>query len=172
METERGAQEILSISLFGCGASEVLLLTPQGVPCPDGALPFSTERELLLAFCRRVREIDPDVLTGWNVIAFDLSVLLRLSRRLGLGLEIGRGAGLTRVEPARARWGRSFASVPGRVVLDGLHLLRGAFVRMDEYSLDFVAREVLGEGKLLTGPDRFEEILRAHREDPELFVRY
>ncbi len=172
IETDRWAQKILSISLVGCGASEVLLLVPEGAPSPGGAVSFSTERELLEAFCARVREIDPDVLTGWNVIDFDLSVLVRLSRRQGVGLEIGRGPGLTRVDPARSRWGNSFASVPGRVVLDGLQLLRGAFVRMDEYSLDFVAREVLGEGKLLAGRDRFLEIQRIYRDDPELFVRY
>ena len=172
IETDRFAQKLLSISLYGCGASEVLLLTPAGTDCPVGAQPFSSERDLINAFCLRVRELDPDILTGWNVIDFDLAVLLRLARRLGVALELGRAPGPTRVEPSRFRWGNSFASVPGRMVLDGLQLLRGAFVRMEEYSLDFVARQVLGEGKLLAGHARFEEIERTFREDRELFVRY
>ncbi len=172
IETDRWAQQILSVSLCGCGAAEVLLLTPDGASCPEGAVACRSERELIVAFCHRVREIDPDVLTGWNVVDFDLSVLARLAGKLGIGLELGRGPGTTRVEPARFRFGNSFASVPGRVVLDCLQLLRGSFVRMEEYSLDSVAREVLGEGKVIGGPDRFEEILRTFHEDRARFVQY
>jgi hypothetical protein len=46
-------------------------------------------------------------------------------------------------------------------------LLRGAFVRMDDYGLDAVARAVLGEGKALAGRGRAEEILRLFDEDRE-----
>ena len=49
----------------------------EGWSCPDGALAFASESDLLAAFCRRVRELDPDVLTGWNVVDFDLTVLAR-----------------------------------------------------------------------------------------------
>lgn len=44
--------------------------------------------------------------------------------------------------------------IPGRLVLDGLDLLRGAFIRMERHSLDFVARKVLGRGKTMHGEDR------------------
>ncbi len=172
IETDPRASELLSVSLYGEGIAEVLLRTPPGASCPDGAVPFRTEREMIQAFCRRVREVDPDVLTGWNVIDFDLEALVRLGKRHGVSLELGRGLGPARVEPARFRFGSSFATVPGRVVLDGIQLLRGAFVRMEEYGLDFVARQVLGEGKLLSGHRRLEEIQRTFRDDRELFVRY
>jgi DNA polymerase-2 len=43
---------------------------------------------------------------------------------------------------------------------------------MERYSLDFVAREVLGEGKIFAGEHRAEEILQAFREDRERFVEY
>ncbi len=106
VDTDPAARRLLAIGLHGCGASEVLLLTPPGHGCPDGARPFRTEKDLLAGFCARVRDLDPDVLTGWNVVDFDLTVL------------------------------------------DGIHLLRGAFVRMDDYGLDAVARAVL----TATGP--------------------
>jgi DNA polymerase-2 len=38
IETDPQAQRLLSIGLHGCGASEVLLLTPSGLGCPPGAL--------------------------------------------------------------------------------------------------------------------------------------
>ena len=82
--------------------------------------------------------------------------------------------GHARCELGRDSWsdtdpqgGRLFRQRPGEpsrgvLVLDGIDLLRGAFIRMDDYSLDAVARAVLGEGKaIVTAParDRLAEIL-------------
>jgi DNA polymerase-2 len=172
IETDPEARRVLAIALYGCGVSEVMLLTPPGTTCPEGARSFPTEKELLAAFCERVREIDPDVLTGWNVIEFDLAVLQRLGGRLGVPLEIGRGPGALRIRSTGSSRGLREALVPGRVVLDGIPLLRGAFVRMEDYSLDAVAREILGEGKTLTGRGRADEILRLFNEDRERLVEY
>jgi len=173
IETDRRARRLLSIALAGCGASEVLLFCPQDLEAPPGSVPFKTERDLLAAFCERVRELDPDVLTGWNVVDFDLKVLDRLAQRFRLPFHLARGPGDVRLRPTHARARGSFeAIVPGRVVLDGIALLQGAFVRMEEYSLDFVAREVLGEGKTMTGHDRAEEIVDAFLHDRARFVEY
>ena len=59
-------------------------------------------------------------------------------------------------------------------MLDGIDLLRGAFVRMDDYSLDAVAREILGEGKAVAGDvrDRIGEILHNYRHDLPAFALY
>ncbi len=172
IETDPRARRLLSIALHGGGVSEVLLLTPPGRSCPEGARACATEREILAAFCSRVREIDPDVLTGWNVVDFDLAVLQRIGGRWGVPLEIGRGPGGVRLRAPGSSRGLREATVPGRVVLDGLALLRGAFVRMEDYSLDAVARAVLGEGKTLTGHGRADEILRLFEEDRERLVEY
>jgi DNA polymerase II len=172
IETDPRARRLLSIALHGCGASEVLLLCPEGAECPPGARPFPTEKELLEAFCRRVRELDPDVLTGWNVVDFDLAVLARLAARLRVRLEIGRGPEPLRLRADGSSRGTRLANVPGRVVLDGIFLLRGAFIRMDDYSLDAVARQVMGKGKSVTGPDRAGEILRLFDQDRPRLVEY
>jgi DNA polymerase-2 len=155
----------------------------------------ASEAELLDAFCRRVREIDPDVLTGWNVVDFDLAVLLQAADRLGTRLEIGRGPGRTTVRSRGDddwRSGPSSATVPGRLVLDGIQMLQGAHVRMESYSLEAVSREVLGRGKvdleaaaLATDPgddevsddplatfDKGAEVVRLWREEPGRLARY
>jgi DNA polymerase-2 len=182
IETDPAARRLLAVALHGCGASEVLLLTPAGWSCPEGARPFRSEKELLAAFARRVRELDPDVLTGWNVVDFDLSVLARLAERLHVPFELGRGPGALRIRPSPSSRGGPQVSVPGRIVLDGIHLLRGAFIRMDDYGLDAVARSVLGEGKTLVGlddegktlagRDKAEEILKLFQKDRARFVEY
>ena len=166
------AQHVLSIALHGCGTSEVLLFTPGDLETPSGAEGVDTEAELLERFRRRLTELDPDVLTGWNVVDFDFPVLIRRAQALDVPLDIGRGPGQAQHRRGRSRQQASQISIPGRVVLDGIALLRGAFVKMDEYSLEAVAQEVLGEGKTVTGRHRAAEILHMFREERERFVEY
>jgi DNA polymerase-2 len=168
IETDPKARRLLAISLHGAGASEVLLLTPPGRTAPPGSKAFATERDLLAGFAARLRELDPDVLTGWNIVDFDLPVLVRLSQRLRVPLHLGRGPGPVRL---RGETGAQ-AQVPGRVVLDGLYLVRGAFIRLGDYTLDGAAREILGEGKHVAGADRAAEIQRLFEEDRPRFVEY
>jgi DNA polymerase-2 len=87
---------------------------------------------------------------------------------------LGREPGALRLRKAEGYFGSGQASIPGRLVLDGIDLLRGAFVRMDEYSLDAVAREVLGEGKAVTGDvrDRVAEIMHNYEQDLPAFALY
>ncbi len=171
IETARDGS-LLAISYHGCDAQGVLLLTPEGATCPGGAEPFATEGTLLRAFIEKVRELDPDVITGWNVIDFDLDMLQQCAKRTRQRLALGRdGSELRFVEPRSSREMRR-ATIAGRVVLDGIALLRGAFVKFDDYSLDAVANEVLGEGKIVAGRGRGTEIWRMFREDRERFVEY
>jgi len=172
IETDPRARRLLSIGLEGCGASEVLLFTPRGYSCPDGAVACASEREVLQRFVERVRQLDPDVLTGWNVVDFDLAVLSRLSRRLGVALALGRDREAVRLQPARFPRASSRVSLAGRVVLDGIDLLRGAFIKLESYALNSVAREILGRGKTIGGAHRAEEILHAFKHDRRGFVEY
>src|SRR5690606_32518600 len=135
--------------------------------CPD-------ELAALDAFCRRLRAIDPDVLTGWNIVDFDLSALSRIAARVHHPLNLGREPGPVRLRRPEGYFGSGQATVPGRLVLDGIDLLRGAFVRMDDYSLDAVAREVLGEGKAVLGDarERSNEILHNYARDLPRFALY
>lgn len=174
IETDAKAQRLLAIALYGCDADEVYIVDPRGRAMPERAIACDSERAALAAFCKQVRELDADVLTGWNVIDFDLTVLARIAARLHQPFELGREPGRMNIRPARGYFGSGSVTVPGRLVLDGVDLLRGAFVRMDEYSLDAVARKVLGEGKALAGDahDRVGEILANYAGDLEAFARY
>jgi DNA polymerase II len=174
IETDERGQRLLAIALFAAGADEVYIVDEAGRPMPERAIRCSSEHAALDAFCRRVAEIDPDVLTGWNIVDFDLAVLQRLAQRLRHPFQLGRGPGALRIRPPVGYFGSGAASIPGRIVLDGIDLLRGAFVRMDDYSLDTVARDVLGEGKAVVGDarDRLGEIQQNYAHDLEAFARY
>ncbi|MGH8322629.1 MAG: DNA polymerase II, partial [Steroidobacteraceae bacterium] len=132
------------------------------------------EAAALEAFCMRITAIDPDVLTGWNVIDFDLTVLEKIATRLRQPFRLGRDPGAMRLRKAAGYFGSGQAAIPGRLVLDGIDLLRGAFVRMDDYSLDAVAHRVLGEGKAVAGDvrDRIGEITHNYEHDLPAFALY
>ena len=177
IETDPEAQRLLSVALWGCGAREVLLLCPDAAAraaCPGGAIACASEAELLAKLCRRVRALDPDVVTGWNIIDFDVPVLIRRAAELQVPLELGRAPGSVRQRGGGAS-GRRFSDsifIPGRVVLDGIRLLRAVSYRLDSYSLENAAREILGEGKTLGGADHGALIMHTFSHDPERFVEY
>jgi hypothetical protein len=65
-------------------------------------------------------------------------------------------------------FGSGQASIPGRLVLDGIDLLRGAFVKMDEYSLDSVAREYPRQSRAGRRTRSHRRILHNYRNDLRL----
>jgi DNA polymerase-2 len=174
IETDGKEDGLLAISLFAPGIDEVLIVDAGDRAMPERATRCADERAALDAFCARVKEFDPDVLVGWNVIDFDLTILQRVAARLNHPFFLGREPGTMRLRKAEGYFGSGQASIPGRLVLDGIDLLRGAFVRMDEYSLDAVAREVLGEGKAVAGDvhDRMAEIIQNYQHDLAAFALY
>ncbi len=174
IETDAKGERLLAISLYGPDLDEVLIVDGSDRAMPERAVRCENERAALDAFCARIATFDPDVLTGWNIVDFDLSVLARIAERVRHPLNLGRDPGALRIRKAEGYFGSGNASIPGRLVLDGIDLLRGAFVRMDDYSLDAVAREVLGEGKAVAGEvhDRIGEILHNYRHDLAAFAFY
>lgn len=187
IETDMRGSTVFSVAFYGrwksAGVaeevSEVLLWCPDSLGVPDGTEAsvegFSDQASLLRATAERIREIDPDVLTGWNVVDFDFRVLANLAERHGVPFDIGRsapGRGGMRLRKTNTPWSTWDASIPGRVVLDGIHLLRSSFVKMDSYGLGAVAQDVLGESKLIQGSQRGHQIEEAFRNDRALLVDY
>ena len=174
IETHGKADRLLAISMYAAGVDEVLIVDGSDRAMPEKATRCTDEFAALDAFCERVRRFDPDVLSGWNIIDFDLTVLQRIAARVRHPFALGRDSGAIRIRAPQGYFGSGQASVPGRLVLDGIDLLRGAFIRMDDYSLDAVARQVLGEGKAVSGDvrDRIAEITHNYRHDLAAFALY
>jgi DNA polymerase-2 len=170
LETTRDASRILAAALVGEGVDEVHLVADRVVP---GAQVHPDEAQLLQALVRRIVVLDPDVIVGWNVVDFDLRVLAERCRALGVADDLGRVPGALGFQEDRAFTRQSRALVPGRMVLDGIALVRDA-LRLEDYRLETVARAVLGRGKLLEseGLDRALEIERLARDDPAALAAY
>jgi DNA polymerase-2 len=169
LETDPLARQIRSVAIVGDGIDEVHLAGRGEV---TGAIAHRDELALLDAAAQRIREIDPDVITGWNAVDFDLSVWARRAQELRSPLAIGRVPGEVLFQQDLGFTREARAVVPGRVVLDGLALVRDA-LRLDDYRLGAVAQELLGRGKRIADvADPAAEIDRMYRDDPEALVAY
>lgn len=135
------------------------------------------EKEALQAFFNWMRIHDPDVIIGWNVIAFDLEFLQWKCKQLCIPFAIGRGnrkeQNSTILIPQQTGQ-MHLARIPGRVVLDGISSLRGAFWSFDSFALDFVSEQLLGKKKLInkSGKEKLAEIRRQYKEDPVALAEY
>jgi DNA polymerase-2 len=174
IETALEGIHLYSIAVDGrCGDERSRRVFMLGDGAGQGFVTTCASQEgLLQAFLDWVADYDPDVLIGWNVINFDTWYLQRVADQLGRRLLLGR-------ERRPAHWRelddegeRRAVHIPGRVVLDGIDLLRAAFYNFESFSLENVARQLLGEGKLLHGSDRGLEIGRLFQEDKSRLADY
>ena len=173
IETSISNGNILSIAVDSDGVSKVFMLgeaRPSSLPY----LEFSDdETSLLRRFMAWFTELDPDVIIGWSIVSFDLKFLQDRADTLGLEFDIGRGRSPVSWRFLDRGQQRVYAVVPGRVVLDGIELLRTATYSFESFSLENVSRELLGRGKLVHDVDsRAAEIEDMHRTDQESLARY
>ncbi len=169
LETDLRAQSLYAIALAGAGIDRVLIVGPGPLA---NAECFATEREVVQRFFTLLDEIDPDVITGWNVVDFDLVVLRRLCQRYGIPFRLGRTTEETTIQRDQSFTRDARANAPGRQILDGLALTRSAFIRLEDYKLETAAQAFLGTGKLMTGDGRGREIERAFHHDRQKLVDY
>lgn len=132
---------------------------------------YPSEKELLQSFIAWFKEKDPDIIIGWHVIGFDLMFLESKCNELYVPFEIARGNG--RVSLRSRKGGGYFATVYGRVVIDGPQSLRSSFFTFEDYKLETVAQELLREGKTIS-PDenKVAEIERLFAEDKKKLAEY
>ncbi len=138
---------------------------------PDYISTYHSEQELLINFISWFKEIDPDIIIGWHVIGFDLMFLERRCNELHVPFQIARGNGKVSLRNRKA--GGYFASISGRIVIDGPPSLRAGFFTYEDYKLETVAQELLGTGKTITPEqDKLKEIERLFKEDKAKLAEY
>ena len=120
------------------------------------------------------RKLDPDFVIGWHVIGFDLNFLLKRALALKIPLRLGRDGGPLEVYEKGQKQKSWVAKIIGRQVLDGPPMLRTLFYKFENFKLETVAQELLGEGKTISesGLSKVEEIERQFREDKLALAHY
>ncbi len=131
------------------------------------------EPALLRALQLWFEEHDPDAIIGWAVASFDLRLLAKRAQQNHMQLRLGRDGSALRWLPYRndAQEGRVILN--GRVVLDGIEQLKNASWQFESFSLEFVSRAMLAEGKLISAAsDKGLAIKRLFEQDPIALARY
>ncbi len=131
------------------------------------------EKNLLTRFFYWLKQQDPDLIIGWAVVGFDLNFIERKCKQLGITFDMGRGGEAAVIlQPGTAVQNR-LARIPGRAVLDGIDLLKAGFWVFDSFSLDNVANELLGEGKLIASDEnKVNQINTLFKENKEALADY
>jgi len=169
IETDMDAKQLYSISLI-CDNYKKVLVTKRGLW--NNADGFENEKETLLEFIRIVNELNPDIITGWNCIDFDLNVLREMCKKNGIEFRIGRDKSLISLRISENFFQDSIAKVEGRVVLDGIALLKSAFIKLPDYKLQTAAMHFANKGKLMDGENKCDEITDAYQNDVQHLINY
>jgi DNA polymerase elongation subunit (family B) len=133
---------------------------------------YDTERGLLLGWSAFLKEIDPDVLLGYNILGFDFQYMRDRAEELGCLQEFSRlGRIQGRICPFRTKnlsssaLGDNFLKyfdIEGRVVVDIMKVVQRDH-KLDSYKLDNVAHHFIGQKKNDVSP---ADIFRLHGLGP------
>lgn len=178
IETDKKGGGLFCIGLYSNNYEKNIIISKEEV---KGAINVKTEAEALLKFKSEIEKFDPDIITGWHVIDFDLNYLKKKFEENNLPFDIGRTNENVKIKIENNFFRSSSANIPGRQVLDGLTLIKDPFIQeapsiknkeFESYTLEDVSQAMLGEGKLISGKDRHEEIDILYKKDKERLVKY
>ena len=140
------------------------------------AVSCENEEDCLEKFKQEFLKLDPDIITGWNVIDFDFVFLRNLFRKHKVKFDIGRTDDEPKIRIEGNFFRASSMDIPGRIVLDALNLIRDPFIKdspfirntnFESFTLEDVSQAVLGKGKLMKGKGRHEEIDELYKTHSE-----
>ncbi|CAM2009828.1 DNA polymerase II [Acanthopleuribacter pedis] len=175
IETGVTVDMLFSIAVHQTGPSgekkKVYMLADRYEERPEDCTYYASQKELLEAFFKEFREWDPDIMIGWHVIGFDLMYLERKCAAFNVPFAFARGEG--EVSLVDRPGAGAYASISGRVVVDGPPNMRAAGFRFKNFKLETVAQSILQTGKLIASDNnKVAEIERQFREDKAALARY
>src|SRR3989449_410936 len=121
------------------------------------------EREIIEHFVKLIDELDPDIISGYNIDGYDLPVLVERATKIGM-----QKLPLSRDHSSFFHLGERFWRLEGRILTDVWWAVR-AERRPKQETLDYVAKLILGEGKHELERGKIDE---EWGRDPDKVIRY
>lgn len=168
IETDTNSNNIYCISLVTKGYKNVLIVSDKKLKQAES---FNTEKEMLERFFVILKDVDPDIITGWNVIDFDLNVIKKGCTKLEVPFILGRVNSQSKIVIKEGFFETSKVVAEGRQVIDLLNWVRSA-VKLGDYKLETVAQYYLGEGKVMAFTEKGAEIEHLFKKDKQKLVYY
>ncbi len=168
--------ELFSVGLASeqLAIAEVLMIGEYQECSNTNILWFKDELALLTGLVARLNEIDPDLIIGWNVINFDMRILLERASLYNVKLKFGRAMREATWREQKNDPSKGYVSIPGRVTIDGIDALRSATWSFDSFSLENVAQTLVGRGKKVEQnvDDRVAEIVDNFQNNKPALAAY
>ena len=168
-------EQVTVITIRVCGETHVFGLGDYTIDDSDAHCHhFSDESDLLRHFTQIWKDLDPDIVTGWNVKFFDIAYLYSRMRELIGEKEANKLSpwGYVREHTVRTLHGEKLAfDLTGIATLDYLDLYQTfTYTNQESYKLDHIASVELGESKL--SYDEYDSISDFYKKDFPKFVQY
>lgn len=120
---------------------------------------FRSESEMIEHFVQLIEDDGPDIISGWNVLNFDLLYLVNRMRRLGISVNKLSPMGSTFIRE------RDEIIIKGIALIDLMTLYRRFTENLEEsYTLDYIGKKVTGRGKMGSGSN-IRWLWKTHLDD-------
>lgn len=114
----------------------------------------NTEVEMINAFANLIVKLDPEIISGYNIFAYDYPYLdNRLKNRIldwpMMGRLLNKPTNMTTMEWKSGAYGTNVINIlqmEGRISVDMLPIVKRDY-KLDKYNLDFVSKHFLGREK-------------------------
>ncbi|MFP4402130.1 MAG: DNA polymerase domain-containing protein [Candidatus Nanoarchaeia archaeon] len=106
------------------------------------------EKDLLEQVIAAIKEFQPQFIIGWNVIAFDFKIIKQKCSVHNITFNFSKFQGETKMRISSDFFGKDYLIFPGMLVLDCIQLLKVNYIQYQDFKLNSVAKEVLGEEKI------------------------
>lgn len=140
-----------------------------------------TEKELLLKWRDLIIKLDPDIMTGYNILGFDMSYLYERAKQLGITKEfckIGRfrdhSSEYEEKELSSSALGDNllkYINMEGRVIIDIMKVVQRDH-KLDSYKLDAVASHFMKMNKNDVHPSDIFRLQKGTAEDRKIIADY
>jgi len=171
IESDKHTGKLFCIGLYSENYKKNFMITDKKL---ENVISCKNETECLEKFKAELIKFDPDIITGWNIIDFDLVSLQELFKKHKIQFDLGRTNDSARLRIESGFFRASSADLPGRQVLDALNLIKDPFIQeapsiknaeYDTYGLEDVSQAILGTGKLIKGKKRHDEIEKLYNSN-------
>ena len=173
---ERADNTITSFSFYDSISKQYscFLLDPDNNINPDDfsdvhVRTFTHERDMILAFMKVWRETPITIVTGWNVLWYDIQYLYNRIEKVIGKWEGNKLSKIGKVENYTTKRGQRVFRIAGITVLDYMALFKKFELGEESsYSLNAIALKVLKRGKV----DYDKDLDHLYKTDPKKFIEY
>jgi DNA polymerase-2 len=179
IESDKHLDKLFCIGLYTEGYKHVFVVSKKKIA---NATSCTDEADCLKKTRDKIIELDPDIITGWNLPDFDFPYLKKKFAEHDMSFDIARDNSQIKIRQSADFFKKSTVTIAGRQVMDGLNMIKDPFIKeaptiknidIESWTLEDVSQAILGEGKIIKGNNRHERIEKwFHEGDHQELVNY